>query len=204
MFTGLVRERGRVATAPQPSGEGGRRLTLAHGEELSAELSPGASLAVSGVCLTAVALRPGVTTVDLAPETLSRTTLGELEAGEEVNLEPPLRAGDPLGGHFVQGHVDGTISVLAVEELGAGHREVTLQLPSSLALYVVEKGSVALDGVSLTVARLDRESFRVALIPHTLAVTTLARWRPGRRVNLEVDVLAKYVRQAVRPFSEGG
>lgn len=196
MFTGLVRERGRLIEAPRPSGQGGRRLRIAHSEELSGQLEIGASLAVSGVCLTLVEHRPGVSEVELAPETLSRTTLGGLEAGAEVNLEPALRMGDPLGGHWVQGHVDGTLAVVGRRDL-AQHRELAFELPAALAPFVVEKGSVCLDGVSLTVSRLLAGTFEVALIPHTLEITNLARLSPGDRVNFEVDVLAKYVNRAL-------
>ena len=130
------------------------------------------------------------------PETLGRSALGRLHAGSRVNLEPALRAGEPLGGHYVQGHVDGVGTVRAVEPEGAGAR-VTISAPADLMRYCVEKGSVAVEGVSLTVAALDGDSFAVALIPHTLAETTLGELEPGREVNLEVDVLAKYVEKLV-------
>jgi len=197
MFTGLVRERGRVAADPAPSEEGGVRLRLRHSTELSELLSIGASLAVSGVCLTVVELAAEESAVELSPETLRRTTLGALRAGGEVNLEPALRVGDPLGGHFMQGHVDGTLAVLAVETIGE-HREVACELPAELAPFVVEKGSIALDGVSLTVAGLAADRFTVALIPHTLEVTTLGALRAGHRLNVEVDLLGKYVQRALQ------
>lgn len=196
MFTGLVRERGRLIDDPRPSGQGGQRLRIGHSPELSAQLSLGASLAVSGVCLTLVDLSPGISEVELAPETLSRTTLGGLAAGAELNLEPALRLGDPLGGHWVQGHVDGTLELIGRRDLEA-HRELRFALPPAFAPFVAEKGSVTLDGVSLTVSRLDEEAFEVALIPHTLEITNLARLAPGDRVNFEVDVLAKYVNRAM-------
>jgi riboflavin synthase len=196
MFTGLVRERGRVAADPEPSPQGGVRLRLATSRELADALAIGASLAVSGVCLTIVDLPASGCAVELAPETLARTRLGELRAGDEVNLEPALRLGDPLGGHWVQGHVDGTLRVLAVESLGE-HRVLTLELPAEHAPLVVEKGSVALDGVSLTVSAVAPESFAVALVPHTLAVTTLGAAAPGDRLHLELDVLGKYVHRAL-------
>lgn len=192
MFTGLVREKGTILEPPAPSGKGGVRLRLGFSEGLSAELCLGASLAVAGVCLTVFDLAPGRATVELAPETLARTTLGGLAAGSEVNLEPALKAGDALGGHWVQGHVDGTAEVVARRDLGE-HRWVGFSLPEELAPYLVEKGSITVDGVSLTVAELKPESFAVTLIPHTLEQTTLAGLRPGDAVNLEVDVLAKYV-----------
>ena len=196
MFTGLVRERGRVADDPLPSGRGGVRLRLRMSAELAAGLSTGASLAVSGVCLTVVELGAGTCEVELAPETLARTRLGELRAGDEVNLEPALRLGDELGGHLVQGHVDGTVRALAVESLG-DHRVLTVELSAEHAPLVVEKGSVTLDGVSLTVSAVGRDTFSVALVPHTLAVTTLGGVAPGHRLHLELDVLGKYVHRAL-------
>jgi riboflavin synthase len=197
MFTGLVHERGRLAADPTPVGEGGRRLRLLHSAGLSQRLELGASLAVAGVCLTAIALSPGETEVELSPETLARTRLGELRAGSEVNLEPAMRLGDALGGHWVQGHVDGTVEVVAVTALG-DHRELWLSLPVESAPFVVEKGSVTLDGVSLTVSALAAGRFAVALIPHTLEVTTLGAARVGDLLHLELDVLGKYVHRALQ------
>jgi len=200
MFTGIVRERGRLAADPEPS-VAGVRLRVACSPELARALAIGDSLAVSGVCLTIVERHEldgstAVVELDLSPETIARTTLGALRARAEVNLEPALRAGEPLGGHWVQGHVDGTLAVLAVRELG-DHREVDFELPRAHAAFVVEKGSVTLDGVSLTVASLADDRFGVALVPHTLAVTTLGALRIGDRLNFEVDVLAKYVQRAL-------
>lgn len=197
MFTGIVVERGRVVTDPAPSGRGGVVLTLEHSRELAARLEVGASLAVSGVCLTVTDLAEAGDgrarcSVELSPETLSRTNLSALAGGSSVNLEPALRAGDPLGGHWVQGHVDATLEIVGREDL-SDHSVFTLRLPAAYARYVVEKGSVALDGVSLTVAERRPDRFTVALIPHTLEVTTLGTRRAGERVNFEVDVLAKYV-----------
>ena len=197
MFTGIVRERGRLAADPEPAAGGGLRLRIAHGPELSRLLSVGDSLAVSGVCLTIVEGGEGESAVDVSPETIARTTLGALHAGDALNLEPALRAGDALGGHWVQGHVDGTVEVVAVEAVG-DHRELACALPAELAPFVVEKGSIALDGVSLTVAALDERGFRVALIPHTLEVTTLGGVRAGDRLNVEVDLLGKYVQRALQ------
>ncbi len=200
MFTGLVTERGRVAGDPLPLAGGGVRLAIDHSAELAARLGDGASLAVSGVCLTVVAGAPAPdgwrTELELVPETLARTTLGSLRAGDPVNLEPALRMGDPLGGHLVQGHVDGTAQVVDRRDSGE-NRVLAISLPAALAPYLVEKGSITVDGVSLTVAAQGGERFEVALIPHTLAVTTLGERRVGDRVNLEVDVLAKYVHQAL-------
>lgn len=196
MFTGIVIERGRVVADPAPSGKGGVELVVEHSRALGERLDVGASLAVSGVCLTVTELAwegdHGRSTVELSPETLSRTTLDRLRAGSPVNLEPALRAADPLGGHLVQGHVDGTLAVLDRDDL-TDHSVFTFALPEDHARYLVEKGSIALDGVSLTVARLLEDRFTVALIPHTLQVTTLGAYRPGDPVNFEVDVLAKYV-----------
>jgi riboflavin synthase len=203
VFTGLVVERGRLLEEPAPSAQGGVRLVIGHDEELSARLGLGASLAVSGVCLTVVGGGPGRSEVELSPETLARTTLGALHRGDEVNLEPALRMGDPLGGHWVQGHVDGTVAVRGRRDF-ADHRMLDFELPAELATYLVEKGSVTLDGVSLTIAARADDRFEVALIPHTLAVTTLGALSPGDRVNLEVDVLAKYVHQSLAARGVGG
>ncbi len=197
MFTGLVVERGRLSRDPWSSGQGGQRLELLHSTELARRLEIGASLSVSGVCLTVVELGEQSCQVELSPETLSRTTLGALAAGGEVNLEPALRMGDPLGGHWVQGHVDTTTKVVGRRDL-TEHREIGFTIPKGLEGSFVEKGSVTVDGVSLTVAGLDEEAsgegrFSVALIPHTLEVTTLGALSRGDSVNLEVDVLAKYV-----------
>lgn len=195
MFTGIVQERGRLTDDPMPSEQGGVRLSLGHSADLGRRLEIGASLAVSGVCLTITALDgdpPLGSTVELSPETLARTTLGGLRRGDRVNLETALRLGDALGGHWVQGHVDGTTAVVDRRDL-ADHRVLAFAIRPELAPYLVEKGSITVDGVSLTVAALGPDRFEVALIPHTLEVTTLSALAPGDRVNLEVDVLAKYV-----------
>jgi riboflavin synthase len=194
MFTGLVAQRGRVLGDPAPSAHGGVLLSLGHGREVGERLSLGASLAVSGVCLTVIELAGdlGSSTVEMGEETLRRTTLGDLRDGAAVNLEPPLRLGDPLGGHWLQGHVDTTVELLERED-HADHAVMAFSLPAEMAPFVVEKGSVALDGVSLTVASLAPGRFGVWLIPHTLEVTTLGLLAVGDRVNFEADVLAKYV-----------
>jgi len=194
VFTGIVVERGRLIEAPAPSGQGGVRLVIGHSEEVGRRLEIGASLAVSGVCLTITELDATRSKVELSPETLSRTNLGELKQGSEVNLEPALRMGDALGGHMVQGHVDSTASVVDRRDL-EDHRVLAFSIPSELAPYLVEKGSVTVDGVSLTISVLLPDRFEVALIPHTLEVTTLSSLQPGDRVNLEVDVIAKYVQR---------
>lgn len=212
MFTGIVRELGTLIAPPVDSGQGGVRLAIGHSAELGSILSTGASLAVSGVCLTILDAEPRsavVSEVELSRETLARTRLGRLRQGDRVNLEPALRAGDPLGGHWVQGHVDALATLLRRDDRGA-HSEFTIAIPRGLAGYVVEKGSVALDGVSLTVASCRLDSFTVALIPHTLAVTTLGAALPGNRFHFEADVLAKYVermllvRGRIGPESGGG
>lgn len=196
MFTGIVRQLGRVSEPPRPSGQGGLRLVLAVSPEVAAQLTTGASVAVAGVCLTVAEPGRDRCALEVSPETLSRTSLGALGVGEAVNLEIPLKAGEPLGGHWVQGHVDGTVEVLARHEAGE-HRVLRLALPEALRPYLVAKGSVALDGVSLTVSACGPSWFEVALIPHTLATTTLRGLVTGSAVNLEVDVLAKYVHQAL-------
>jgi riboflavin synthase len=189
VFTGIVREIGCVASA-----EGGEdRLALVIEAPATAALTAvGDSVSVDGCCLTAEAVDDGRVTFHAVPETLARTTLAALGAGDTVNLEPALRAGDPLGGHYVQGHVDGTGAVRSVEREGDGLR-VVVQAPQSVLRYCAEKGSIAVNGVSLTIAELGDDAFAVALVPHTLEATTLSSLSPGRAVNLEVDVLAKYV-----------
>ena len=188
MFTGIVRERGRIVTAERNGG--GLRLRIA-AAETAREAEPGDSVAVAGCCLTVTAAADGALEFDAVPETLSRTTLGGLAAGNDVNLEPALRAGEPLGGHFVQGHVDGRGRVAALEPDGDGAR-LRVELAPELLRYCVEKGSIALDGVSLTIATLPDDHVEVALVPFTLEHTTLASLGTGDEVNVEVDLLAKY------------
>ena len=195
MFTGIVQERGRLIDDPMPSGQGGVRLALGHSADLGRRLEIGASLAVSGVCLTITELDgdpPLGSLVELSPETLARTTLGSLRRGDHVNLETALRMGDALGGHWVQGHVDGVTHLVERRDL-TDHRVLAFAIPPGQESFLVEKGSVTIDGVSLTVSALGSDRFEVALIPHTLEVTTLGRLQPGDRVNLEVDILAKYM-----------
>jgi riboflavin synthase len=182
MFTGLVQRTGTVSMA------GGRLCVEAELEELK----EGDSVAINGVCLTATAVRPGGFDADVMPETLRRTALGSLAEGDHVNLELPLRASDRLGGHIVQGHVDATGTVESAVDDGFA-KLVRLSAPEGVLRYVVEKGSIAIDGVSLTVTEVDDDGFTVALIPETLERTTLGSAAPGRTVNLEVDLLAKYV-----------
>jgi riboflavin synthase len=190
VFTGIVREVGRITEVA--GGEDGVRLVVEAALTIPT-LRPGDSLAVNGVCLTAESVEPPAVTVHAVPETLRRTTLGSLSRGAAVNLEPALRAGEPLGGHYVQGHVDGVGRIASVEAEGEGLR-VVIEAPENVLRYCVEKGSIAVDGVSLTVAELFADgAFAVALVPHTIEATTLSELVPGREVNLEVDVLAKYV-----------
>jgi riboflavin synthase len=209
MFTGLIAERGSLIEDPQPSGQGGVRLSIGMSPALVARLEIGASVAVSGVCLTVTERDGERVAVELSPETLSRTSLGGLRKGDEVNLEPALRMGDALGGHWVQGHVDGTARVVDRRDL-TDHRILAFSIPPELEPFLVEKGSVTVDGVSLTVSALLPDRFEVALIPHTLEITTLFRLAPGDPVNLEMDVLGKYVhrilaaRGLVAPLSETG
>jgi len=189
VFTGLIREVGRVVSFE--GGEDGARLTVeAPATVTGAQL--GDSISVDGVCLTVVSAAGSTLAFDAVRETLDRSALGTLDAGSRVNLEPALRAGEPLGGHYVQGHVDGVGSVRSVETEGDGQR-VWFDAPAGLLRYVVEKGSITVQGTSLTVAGVDTAGFAVALIPHTLEHTTLGELVPRRTVNLEVDVLAKYV-----------
>jgi riboflavin synthase alpha subunit len=189
VFTGIVREIGRVETLA--GDEAGIRLVI-RAPETAGRTAVGDSVAVNGVCLTAVSSGDGLLAFDAVPETLRRSSLGRVEEGTAVNLEPALRAGEPLGGHVVQGHVDGVGRVRALEPEGDGVR-LEIEAGSELTRYLVEKGSVAVEGVSLTVAGLDDDSFAIALVPHTLESTTLGSLSPGDEVNLEVDVLAKYV-----------
>jgi riboflavin synthase len=188
MFTGLVQDRGRIEAVDTTAD--GVRLRLR--SALASELREGDSVAVEGVCLTATAVDPAGFRADVMSETLRRSTLGNLRAGSSANLELPLRAGDRLGGHVVQGHVDGIGEIGDVTQEGFSRR-VFVQAPAELLRYVVEKGSIAMAGVSLTVAEVSDEGFAVALIPENMERTTLGDLEGGERVNLEVDVLAKHV-----------
>jgi riboflavin synthase len=194
MFTGLVQEIGAIRAAEPVAGNGGTdlRLTIGFQSIERSRLELGASICVDGVCLTVAALGRDSFSADVSGETLRVTTLGGKRAGARVNLEPSLRAGDSLGGHWVSGHVDGIAEVLATER-DARSLFVRLSAPASLARYIARKGSVTLDGVSLTVNEVDGVKFTINLIPHTLEVTTLGSLAGGTRVNLEVDLLARYV-----------
>jgi riboflavin synthase len=185
VFTGIVRELGRVEGLEERA-DGVRLRVGAPGT--AAGVSVGDSVSVSGVCLTVAAAQGDVLAFDVVPETLRRSTLGRRSPGDSVNLEPALQAGDPLGGHFVQGHVDGIARVRRATEEG-----LEIEGAPEILRYVVEKGSIALDGVSLTIASLDGDAFSVALVPHTKTVTTLGQAGPGDELNVEVDMLAKYV-----------
>lgn len=186
MFTGIVEELGAVVEhAPD-------RITVSCRSVL-ADTDVGSSIAVNGVCLTVVERGPGKLGFDLSEETLRRTSLGGLSPGDPVNLERPVTLTTRLGGHLVQGHVDGVGEVVGVEAEPTGGAWLSIRPPAELVRYLVDKGSVSVDGVSLTVAGVDGDAFSVALIPHTLGVTTLGAARTGDAVNLEVDVLAKYV-----------
>jgi riboflavin synthase len=189
MFTGLVEEVGRIRRIEERSG--GRRIRIA-AQQVLGDLRNGDSVAVDGCCLTVAEVEPGGFVVDVVPESIQRTTLGARREDDPVNLERSLRWDQRLGGHLVQGHVDGVGEVTAVREEGEGRR-IALRVPDVLARFVAEKGSIAVDGVSLTVASCSGSTCEIALIPHTLERTVAGRYQAGRRVNLEVDLLARYV-----------
>ena len=190
MFTGIVEERGRVAVA----GDG---HLVVEARTVVRDSDVGASVSVNGVCLTVVQRTDASLRFDLSEQTLERTCLRDLRPGDPVNLERPVTLVARLGGHLVQGHVDGVGEVTRVDVDATGGARVSLRVPTELARYVVERGSIAIDGVSLTIAAVDGEEITVALIPHTLAVTTLGLAAPGRRVNVEADVIARYVERSM-------
>lgn len=189
MFTGIVRELGYVVSL-EGDEEQARLVVAAPG--LAPELEIGDSVAVDGCCLTVVAKENGTVAFDLSAETLSRSAIGSFGAGQGANLEPAIRVGEPLGGHYVQGHVDAVGRVRSLLPEGDGVR-MWLEVPADVLRYCVEKGSLTAQGVSLTIAELTDDAVAVALIPHTLEVTTLGKAKPGDAVNLEADVIAKYV-----------
>jgi riboflavin synthase len=193
LFTGLVQDLGRIVRTDRS--DAGARITIE--TELATELHEGDSVAVNGVCLTATDVADGTFAADVMNETLARTSLAAVAPGGGVNLELPLRATDRLGGHVVQGHVDGLGTIAEIREDGFARR-VEVQVGEELMRYVVQKGSIAVDGVSLTVAELGDSSFTVSLIPESLARTNLGAVGPGTKVNVEVDVLAKYVERLIR------
>lgn len=196
MFTGIIREIGNVADVERTSG--GARLRVR--SDLAGGLPEGDSVAVNGVCLTIAAGGDGTFEADVMNQTLSLTTLGGLEACARVNLEPALRAGEPLGGHLVQGHVDGTARVTSTTDDGFARR-VRIAVPVGLRRYLAEHGSVAIDGVSLTVAALARDGLEISLIPETLERTTLGELGEGSEVNVEVDVVARYAERLLQGFN---
>jgi riboflavin synthase len=199
VFTGIVSELGAVESAKRD--DDGARLRIR--ASFASDLRQGDSVSVSGACLTAAAVGEGWFEADAMNQTLALTTLGDLEAGDPVNLEPALRAGEPLGGHIVQGHVDGVGTVRSAGADGIARR-VWVDVPPELLRYVAEHGSVTVAGVSLTVAALDADGFEVSLIPETLERTTLGAAGPGERVNLEVDVVARYTERLLTNVEHGG
>jgi len=201
VFTGIIEELGRVRAIDRR--EGGARLEIA-ATTVVADARAGDSIAVNGCCLTVVDSGDGWWAGDVVIETLERTALGSLEAGEPVNLERPLRLSDQLGGHLVQGHVDAVGHVAAKSPLADGSTRFTFSAPPDVLRFIVRKGSVAIDGISLTVASLGDDTFDVAVIPHTLAVTTLGHKEQGAAVNLEADLIAKYVERLLVPTSREG
>ena len=197
MFTGIVEELGRVV-----SRDGGRIVVRC--PVAASDAAIGDSLSIDGVCLTVVALEADAVSFDISPETFDRTSLGALDEGDPVNVERPATLASRLGGHLVQGHVDGIASVAAVRPDAEGGVRLSVRLPAHLLRFVVEKGSITLDGVSLTVAALRGDEIDVALIPHTLAATTLGTTRVGDALNVEVDVIAKYVAKNMESLLAGG
>ena len=195
MFTGIIEELGTVDAVQ--SRAAGARLKVRCATVMS-DMAEGASIAVNGVCLTAVELKPDSFSADLAPETLRRSNLGGLRAGSRVNLERPMSPSGRLSGHIVQGHVDGTGEFLSLEELGDENWWLRIRVPGELDPFLVYKGSIAIDGISLTIAALEGDVLSVTIIPHTYRNTTLAGYRAGSRLNLECDVLAKHVEKLLR------
>jgi riboflavin synthase len=203
MFTGLIQETGRVVGLKQPAGKSATRITIA-ARNIPHQLKIGDSVAVSGVCLTAVNVNKKEFSADLAKETLQRTSLGRLQPGSFVNLELAARASDRLGGHIVQGHVDGVGKLLSLERIkGREDWRLTISLSQDLVRHVVERGSITIEGISLTVARVRSAQIYMAIVPHTYQATNLHVLRPGNPVNVEVDVLAKYAEKMSRRKSPG-
>jgi len=196
MFTGIIEEVGRVERIAQDKGT--RHLTVSS-NQLAKELKPGDSIAVSGVCLTAVEIAPGSVGFDLAEETWNRTSFSRIQRGAHVNLELPMRADGRFGGHIVQGHVDGTGKFISLDPIsGADDYWLHIEIPPELARYVIFKGSLSIEGISLTVAKIEGTRVTVAIIPHTVEMTNLKSLQPGDPVNLEVDMIAKYVEKMMR------
>ncbi len=201
MFSGIVKGIGRLAETKDLGAD--RRMVVAYDGVPLGRLEVGSSIAVNGVCLTATIAAPERFTADVSAETLKVTTLGQLTAGSRVNLEPPLKAGDPLDGHIVQGHVDGVGRVAALKPAGRS-TEVTIELPAELARDVAQKGSIAGDGVSLPGNSVAGRLFTVNVIPHTQVVTVIGEYRPGTAVNIEVDLIARYLERLGLPESDAG
>jgi riboflavin synthase len=200
MFTGIVEEVGRVTRIEQ-RGEN-RRITVT-AEHVPNELQTGESVSVSGVCLTALDLKPGSFSADLAPETWRRTSFSRIHEGALVNLELPLKADGRFGGHIVQGHVDGVGSVIALERIAQSENWwLHIELPEDVEKYTVYKGSISIEGISLTVAQLEKHRCTIAIIPHTVEMTNLNSLKPGDPVNLEADLIAKYVEKMMRSDAE--
>ncbi|HSW51055.1 MAG TPA: riboflavin synthase [Bryobacteraceae bacterium] len=201
MFTGIIEEVG-VVESYEPRGAGGRLRVRC--PKVAANLAAGASVSVNGACLTEVEPSPGMFTADVAQETLRRTNLGDLRAKSLVNLERALSPSGRLDGHIVQGHVDGTGELIALKSVGEGNWWLTVRAPRELEPYLVSKGSVALDGMSLTVAALEGDAMSITVIPHTYQNTNLRARRPGDRLNIECDILAKYVEKLLGRRSQSG
>ena len=197
MFTGIVMAIGRLRATESAGGDA--RLVIDTGQLPLDGVALGDSIAVNGVCLTVTALEPAAFAADASRETLALTTLGELGAGAPLNLETALRAGDPLGGHYVSGHVDGVARVIA-RAGDARSVRVEFELPPGLERYVARKGSICIDGISLTVNDVHASRFGVNLVPHTLSATTARDWKVGTRVNCEVDMIARYLERLANPF----
>jgi riboflavin synthase len=200
VFTGIVQDLGRIRSREARGGDA-RIIVVCERLDMS-NIRVGDSICVQGCCLTAVEVLDKAFTADVSRETLSLTTLGDLEVGSPVNLEPSLKTGDPLGGHLVSGHVDGVAQIVAMSG-DARSQRIKIAVPSELARYIARKGSVAVDGVSLTINEVEDAAFGVNLIPHTQAVTTLGQLKVGSRVNLEVDQVARYVERLLGAPAEG-
>ena len=203
MFTGLIEEVGTIRSVSVRDGT--KRIVIA-ALQVTRELKQGDSISVNGVCLTALDITPGSFQADLAQETVARTSLAHLSTGALVNLELPTKSGAPLGGHIVQGHVDGTGKLLSLERTSNSDKDwrLVIELPAGLQKYVVAKGSIAIEGISLTVASVQAQRVTVAIIPHTHEVTNLKSLKPGALLNIEVDVLAKYAEKMAKGESSGG
>ena len=201
MFTGIIEELGTVVSLVKQTAGARLRVRCA---QVTGDLKQGSSIAVNGVCLTAVEMARDSFCADLAPETLRRSNLGDLAAGSRVNLERPLSPTDRLSGHIVQGHVDGTGEFLSLEQVGYENWWLKLRVPAELDRYLVFKGSIAIDGISLTIASLENRVLGVTIIPHTYQMTSLGTHKPGDRVNLECDVLAKHVEKLLQSLEYFG